>query len=936
MHHIVADGWSIGVLVRELTECYAAATAGREPRLPGLPVQYVDYAQWQRAWLKRAAAAQLAYWRGQLEGLPPLLELPGDRPRPPVQSYRGGLYRFVLPGSLVERLRQFSQAHGATVFMTLMAAYQVLLARHSGQTDIAVGTPVANRDRTELENLIGFFVNTVVVRGRLDSATSFLDVLQQIRDTIVDAQRHQDLPFEQLVEELRPARSLSHAPLFQVMFLQHDAALTGLELPGLSVRPFGDGHPIARYDLALNVEQQADGLHAWFDYASDLFDAARIERLAVHYARLLEAALEHPAQAWQRLPMLDTHEIAAQLQPQRALPPPIDPLLCVHHLFERQVDRDPQAVAAIHEGVQLSYGELEARANRIAHFLRAEGVGPEDHVGVWMERSPDLLACLLGIWKAGAVYVPLDPGYPHERLGFIVQDAGMRLVLTHAQIAEAPERPAARLVCVDRIGEALQGLPGERPAPRVHGLQPAYVIYTSGSTGRPKGVPVLQGGLCELLLGLCQRFAVGPGDSMPSLASHAFGISFVELLLPLVAGGHTRILGREAVLDTERLAGELDQVSQAHLVPSLMRRLLDHLDASEQGPAFTQLRHVFVGGDAVPAVLLTQMEERFPSAQVVEFYGQTETTILSCHAPQDGHPHPGNVIGTRLPHAQVYLLDADLQLVTQGRVGEIHIGGRAIARGYLGRSALTAERFVPDPFGGCAGARLYRTGDLGRRLPDGRIEYVGRADFQVNIRGFRIELGEIEARLREEPGVAGAVVTAVEDEAGERRLIAYLVAEADGMAVPALRTRLRNALPDYMVPARFVVLDAFPLNANGKLDRNALRDPDPAQAAVDYLAPRDETEQALADMWAQVLGVSRVGVHDNFFDLGGHSLLAAQAMSRARSEFGEELSVQDFFEAQTVADFAARIQAIRRNRLLLEQLTAATEEASEEFEGFVI
>jgi non-ribosomal peptide synthetase component F len=442
--------------------------------------------------------------------------------------------------------------------------------------------------------------------------------------------------------------------------------------------------------------------------------------------------------------------------------------------------------------------------------------------------------------------------------------------------------------------------------------------------------------LCELLLGLCQRFAVGPGDSMPSLASHAFGISFVELLLPLVAGGHTRILGRDAVLDTARLANELGQVSLAHLVPSLMRRVLDHLDAGVGEAAFAQLRHVFVGGDAVPAVLLAQMEERFPSAQVVEFYGQTETTILSCHAPQDGHPHPGNVIGTRLPQAQVYVLDADLQLVTQGRVGEIHIGGHAIARGYLGRPGLTAERFVPDPFGGSPGERLYRTGDLGRMLPDGRIEYVGRADFQVNIRGFRIELGEIEARLREEPGVAGAVVTAVEDEAGERRLIAYLVADAGGVELRALRTRLRAALPDYMMPARFVVLDAFPLNANGKLDRKALPDPEPTQASADYLAPRDETEQALAEMWAQVLGVSRVGVHDNFFDLGGHSLLAAQAMARARSEFGEELSVQDFFEAQTVADFAARIQAVRRNRSLLEQLTVATEEATDEFEGFVI
>ena len=936
MHHIVADGWSIGVLVRELMECYAAERDGREPVLPDLPVQYADYAQWQRAWLKRTAATQLAYWRVQLDGLPPLLELPADRPRPPVQSYRGGLHRFRLPDALAGRIQAFSQSHGATLFMTLMAAYQVLLARHSGQTDIAVGTPVANRDRAELEHLIGFFVNTVVVRGRLDSAASFIDVLHQVRDTTVDAQRNQDLPFEQLVEELRPARSLSHAPLFQVMFLQHDGALADFALPGLGVRAAGEGHRIARFDLALNVESRADGLHAWFDYASDLFDAARVERLAGDYVRLLEAAMARPDQPWRRLPMLDDAAIADQLRSQLALPPPVDPALCVHQLFERKVDENPQAPAAICGEASVTYGALDARANRIAHYLRGQGVGAEDHVGVWMERSPDLLACLLGIWKAGAVYVPLDPGYPHERLAFIVRDAGMRLVLTHAQIADALESPGGRIVCLDRLGAELDSQPNERLTVHTHGLQPAYVIYTSGSTGRPKGVQVLQGGLCELLLGLCRRFSVGPGDSMPSLASHAFGISFVELLLPLVAGGHSRILEREVVLDTGRLAAELDRVSLAHLVPSLMRRVLDHLTGERQAPVFGGLRHVFVGGDAVPAALLAQMEQRFPSAQVVEFYGQTETTILSCHAPQGGHRHPGNVIGTRLPHAQAYVLDDGLQLVPQGRVGEIHIAGRAIARGYLGRPSLSAERFVPDPFGETPGARLYRTGDLGRLLVDGNIEYVGRADFQVNIRGFRIELGEIEAQLREEPGVTGAVVTAVEDDAGERRLIAYLVAAADKVSIPALRARLRAALPDYMVPARFVVLDALPLNANGKLDRKALPDPDLTQAAADYVAPRDDTEQVLADMWADVLGVPQVGVHDNFFDLGGHSLLAAQAMARARGAFGEELSVQDFFEAQTVADFAARIAAIRRNRALLEQVTADAEESPDEFEGFVI
>lgn len=937
MHHIVCDGWSIGVLVRELTELYTAATEQREPALPELAVQYGDYAHWQRRWADATVASQLAYWRDQLDGLPPLLELPGDRPRPPVQSYRGGLHRFVLPRSLSADLARFSQTHGATVFMTLMTVFQVLLARHSGQTDIAVGTPVANRDRPELEHLIGFFVNTVILRARLERTDSFLDLLAQVRDTTLAAQRHQDVPFEQLVEELKPARSLSHAPLFQVMFLQHDGALDGLRLPGLTLTGEDQGHTIARFDLALNVEQRSDGMHAWFDYAADLFDADRIARLAMHYQQLLASVLDDAGCHWARLPMLASEEISAQVVSQRMLGSAIEPTLCLHRLFEAQVDRDPEALAAVFDGQTLAYGELDQRANRLAHYLRAQGVQAEDHVGVWMERSLELLVAILAIWKAGAVYVPLDPGYPSERLNYIVEDAGMRCMLTHSSLGEALEVPAAKALCMDLLERELAACASTRPSVRSHGLQPAYVIYTSGSTGQPKGVQVLQTGLCELLLGLRDRFDLGAQDSMPSLASHAFGISFVELLLPLVVGGHTRILGREAVLDTERLAHELAQVTRAHLVPSLMRRVLDHLVEAASVPDFGRLRHVFVGGDAVAPVLLTEMADRFPAAEVVEFYGQTETTILSCHAPQDGHVHTGNVIGKRLQHAQAYVLDDDLQLMVQGRVGEIHIGGRGIARGYLGRSGQTAERFVPDPFGAVAGARLYRSGDLGRLLADGSIEYVGRADFQVNIRGFRIELGEIEAVLRAEVVVKSAIVTATEDARGERRLLAYVVPE-DGqeVSIPALRNRLRTRLPDYMMPAQFVLLDAFPLNANGKLDRRALPAPDTAALASDYVAPRDELEQELADLWAGVLALPQVGIHDNFFDLGGHSLLAAQAMARARQQLGTEISVQDFFEAQTVAEFAAKVRVLRHNQTLLSQLTAGSQDDSDEFEDYVI
>jgi len=937
LHHIVGDGWSIGVLVHELNALYASAVHGLPAALAPLPVQYADYAVWQRRCLSGTMLQrQLAYWRQQLAGLPPLLELPGDGPRPPVQTLRAGVHRFVIDRDLQRRLEAFNQSHGVSLLMTLSAAFQALLARHSGQSDIAIGTPFANRSRPEFEGLIGFFVNTVVLRSRVETAANFAALLSQVRDTVLAAQANQDLPFEQLVEELKPARSMSYAPLVQVMLVVNDGAVDRLHLPGVAIERVQDRHAVARFDLALNIEPQGDELQAWFDYAADLYSAPRMARLAAHFLRLLDTVLGGAEVPLGALPLLDADEIAAQLEPQYALDAGAVGSACVHELIAQQAARLPGALAVMFENSAMSYAELEQRANRLARHLQALGATAEQHVGVWMERSPELLVAMLAIWKCGAIYVPLDPGYPKERLDYVIADAGIVCVVADRALTQRLPPPQGRCLFIDDVdARSSASLPPLRSV-AVHALQPAYVIYTSGSTGQPKGVQVLHGGLAALLQGLQRRFEVTHRDSMLSVASQSFGIAFVELLLPLIAAGHTRIVARERVLDTAALLRDLQQVTLAHLVPSLMRRVLDEVAEAGGAVEAGTLRRVFVGGDAVAPALLSDMAAAFPRVAVVELYGQTETTILSTCAPQHDAPSPGNVIGTRLDHAQVYVLDADQGLLPQGSVGEICVAGHGVARGYLGRPAQTAERFVPHPFSRVAGARLYRTGDLGRLRGDGSIEYLGRADFQVNIRGFRIELGEIESVLRAQPQLQSVVVAAREDARGDQQLVAYLVALPGASAdVTALRLRLRAALPDYMMPAHFVVLDAFPLNANGKLDRRALPAPERDESSA-HVAPRNPLEQELAALWAELLSVTSVGVNDNFFEMGGHSLLAAQAMARVRQRFGIALGVADFFDAQTVAQLAIRIERVRREQTLLAQLTATAPADAQELERIVL
>ncbi|HET7460394.1 MAG TPA: amino acid adenylation domain-containing protein [Longimicrobium sp.] len=902
MHHVVSDGWSMGVLFRELSALYAAYREGRESPLPELAVQYADYAVWQRGQLAgEVLDRQLAYWRERLSGAPELLELPTDRPRPAVQTYRGATVPVELPPELLERLQALGRREGATLYMTLLAAFQVLLGKYAGSEDVVVGSPIAGRTRGEVEELIGFFVNTLVLRTDLSGDPSFRELLGRVREATLDAYAHQELPFEKLVVELQPERSLSHSPLFQALFALQNAAIGGGALPGLKVGGIGAGVESAKFDLSLTLAATPQGLRGGLNYSTDLFERASVERMLGHLERVLEQVAADADVRLSRLDLLGGAERARVLEEwNRTERESSDPP--AHALFAEWARRAPEAVALLHGTEAVTYGALDRRAAVLARQLRDVGVGPETPVGLCMERTPELLVGVLGIWKAGGAYVPLDPGYPAERLGWIIADAALPVVVATGDTAGVLPEHGATLVRVDQLPET-EAAP-EVPASDT-GL--AYVIYTSGSTGKPKGVLVQHGSLSNLLAATREAFGVGEGDVMPALASYAFDIWLFEALLPLTSGGAVRLVGRERVLDVPALVTEIADATLVHAVPALMRQLVQ---AERETPRFTRLRRAFVGGDRVAADLLAEMREALPGAETHVLYGPTEGTILA-----STHPVPaygivaGHPIGRPLGNVRLYVCDGLGSPQPAGVPGELLIGGAGVARGYLGRAGLTAERFVPDPFGTEPGARLYRTGDRARWRTDGTLEYLGRLDGQVKVRGFRIEPGEIEAVLRGHERVTECVVVAREDVPGDRRLVAYV---AGGVEADELREHLRGTLPEYMLPSAFVFLEALPLTPNGKLDRKALPAPDFGSAEDRYVAPRTPTEEVLAGIWAEVLRLERVGVEESFFDLGGHSLLATRVVSRVSAVFGVELPLRALFEGPTVAELAVRVEEMRR------------------------
>jgi amino acid adenylation domain-containing protein len=915
MHHVVSDGWSMGVLFGELGALYEAFARGEASPLPELPVQYADFAVWQRAWLAgEPMERQIAWWRERLQGAPPVLELLTDRPRQPAPGTRGGYVFHALPPEAVEGARALARHEGATLYMVLLAVLDLLLARWSGQEDVVVGTPVANRTRREAEGLIGFFVNTLALRTDLSGNPSFRTLLGRVRETTLGAYQHQDVPFERLVEALQVERSLSHTPLFQVMFSLVEGTGNPRPFGGLAVEPFATGEAAARFDLDVMMVERQGGLGVGFTYREELWDASTVERAAGAYALLLKAVADDAGRRLLDIPLMTDAERQRVLRQGSADSAVVSSPVPLHARFEAQAARTPDAVAVVDEGRLLTYGELNARANRLAHHLVRRGVGPDVRVGLCVEPGVEMVAAVLAVLKAGGGYVPLDPAYPGDRLAYMLADSAPAVLLTQASLAGRFAGAGAPRIRIDGDAAEWAREPETDPARGVRPEHLAYVIYTSGSTGRPKGVRVEHGALAATLAAAGGAFGFGPADRAPSLASFAFDIWLFESLLPLLAGGSVRLFPRGRVLDVPLLVEDLAACTVLHAVPALMRRIVQEVRATREG-ILPGLRRAFVGGDAVAPDLLEEMRAAFPAAEIHVLYGPTEATIICAAHRLDREPASRQMVGRPLGNAALYVLLPGGDVAPVGTPGELCLGGRSVARDYLGRPGLTAERFVPDPFRAVPGARLYRTGDRVRWLQTGELEFLGRTDRQVKVRGFRIEPGEIEARLLEHPAVREAIVVVREDTPGERRLVAYVAAgEAAGAEV--LRAHLGERLPAYMVPAAFVRLEALPLTPNGKLDHGALPAPeDDALARRGYEAPVGEAEQALAEIWADVLRVERVGRRDSFFEVGGHSLLAVQVISRVRQVLQVEVALSELFTRPVLADFARGLETAARAEL---------------------
>ncbi|HKH48755.1 MAG TPA: amino acid adenylation domain-containing protein, partial [Thermoanaerobaculia bacterium] len=919
LHHIAGDGWSLGILVREIAALYPPFAARRPSPLPELPVQYGDFAVWQRSWLHGEVLEQeIAWWRRQLAGLPPLLELPTDRPRPAAQSFRGATRPVRLPAGLTRQAEALARREGATLFMVLLAGFQTLLARYSGQDDLAVGSSVAGRNRVETEGLIGFFVNTLVLRADLAGGPTFRELLGRVRETALAAYLHQDAPFEKLVEELAPERSLAQTPLFQVMFELQNVPTASLEIQDLHVRPVGDTGTVAKFDLTLNLEERDGGLSGTMEHATDLFDVTTIDLLMRHYERLLAAAVAAPEGRVGEPSLLSAAESHQLLAEWNDTAEALSQEISLHGLFALQAARTPDAPAASFEGQTLTYAGLAARVDRLACHLRRLGCGPEGRVGVALERRLDLLVALLGVLKAGAVYVPLDPGYPRERLAFLLADSRPAALLTDESLrARLPIPTGLPVVFPAALPDAGDANDADDPAvpDELAGDRLAYVIYTSGSSGRPKGAMVAHGGMLNHLWAKVADLGLERRSRVAQTASHCFDISVWQLLAPLMAGGSVHIAGESTVQDPERLLRFVaeERITVLEVVPSLLGGMLDVLAAGD-GSDLSSLEWLIVTGEACVPELARRWLEIAPHTRLLNAYGPTECSDDVTHhamARPDLTPSLSLPIGRPVANTRIHVLDAAGRPTVRGVAGELCVAGRGVGRGYLGLPERTAQVFVPDPWGGELGSRLYRTGDLARWLADGTLEFLGRLDHQVKVRGFRIELGEIEALLATLAGVREAVVLAREDRPGDQRLVAYVVGDVAAEELRrSLREQLRERLPDYMVPATFVTLAALPLTPNGKVDRKALPlpAPEPAGAREDYAAPRTREEELLAAVWAQVLRLPRVGVNDNFFELGGDSILSVQIVVRAR-QAGLHFTVRQIFEHQTVAGLARHATA---------------------------
>ena len=894
-HHIVSDHWSYGVIARELVQCYNAVCEGRPSRIePPLEIQYVDFACWQRNWLQGSVLDdQLSYWKAQLAGVS-VLALPTDRPRPVAHSFRGTYIALDLPRSLINRLKQLSVQEGVTLYMVFLAGFVALLHRLTGQEDIAVGTPIANRNHLAIEGLVGAFVNTLVLRTDVSGEPTFRDLLGRVRDVALKAYAHQDLPFEKLVEELRPDRSPGGSPLVQVLFNFANTPFGRVDFKHLSWAPFEIDRGASQLDVSLSIDPTVSR-RVYLEFNTDLFDPSSMKRWLTHYRTLLDAVVEQPETAVSRLRLLsedERHQILVDWNDTQT-DEPTD--RCLPQLFEEQVARTPEAIAAESQGAVLTYAELNRRANQIAHHLRGLGVGPDVVVAILMERSLDLLACLLGIMKAGGAYLPLDPGLPTRRMSFVLQDSGAAVLLTTRAFAKTiPDQPV-RVMDLSSERTLIARQSRDNPSPRAGSRNLAYVIYTSGSTGQPKGVEIEHRSLVNCMQSMRRTPGLTERDVLLSVTTMSFDIAGLELFLPLLVGATTIVVTRDEALDGAWLKEQLEatRVTVMQATPATWRMVL------EAGWAGNPRLKVLCGGEALSHDLAEALHAR--AGSVWNMYGPTETTIWSTVHKVESGESPVS-IGRPIGNTQVYILDSKLEPVPVGIPGELYIGGLGLARGYRRAPDLTAARFIASPFPG-GGGRLYRTGDQARWLPDGRIDCLGRMDHQVKVRGFRIEPAEIESSLSEDATVKQCVVVVRQDRPGEKRVVAYVVPHEGHVLQPGqLRRRLRDQLPEHMVPAAVVQLEMLPLTPNGKVDRLAL--PPPSDEAPDGLMgsvpPRNRLELQLAAIWEQVLGVAQIGVRDNFFDLGGHSLLALQILGAVEQILGKRLPVALLLQAPTI------------------------------------
>ncbi len=904
LHHIVSDGWSMNVLIEEFSRFYSAYATGAEPGLPALPIQYADYALWQRSWLEAGEQErQLEYWRGKLGERHPVLELPTDHPRPAVPSYRGSRYEFSIEPALAEALRGTARRQGLTLFMLLLGGFNILLQRYSGQTDLRVGVPIANRNRAEVEGLIGLFVNTQVLRSVFDGRTSVATLLAGLKDTVLGAQAHQDLPFERLVEAFKVERSLSHSPLFQVMY-NHQPLVADIEaldsVAGLSFGQLDWKSRTTQFDLSLDTYEKGGRLYAALTYATDLFEARTVERMARHWQNLLRGMLENPQASVDSLPMLDAEERGQLLEGWNATAAEYPLQRGVHRLFEEQVERTPTAPALAFGEERLDYAELNRRANRLAHALIERGIGADRLVGVAMERSIEMVVALMAILKAGGAYVPVDPEYPEERQAYMLEDSGVELLLSQSHL-KLPLAQGVQRIDLDRGAPWFEDYSEANPDIHLDGENLAYVIYTSGSTGKPKGAGNRHSALSNRLCWMQQAYGLGVGDTVLQKTPFSFDVSVWEFFWPLMSGARLVVAAPGDHRDPAKLVALINRegVDTLHFVPSMLQAFLQDEDVA----SCTSLKRIVCSGEALPADAQQQVFAKLPQAGLYNLYGPTEAAIDVTHWTCVEEGKDAVPIGRPIANLACYILDGNLEPVPVGVLGELYLAGQGLARGYHQRPGLTAERFVASPF--VAGERMYRTGDLARYRADGVIEYAGRIDHQVKLRGLRIELGEIEARLLEHPWVREAAVLAVDG----KQLVGYVVLESEGGDWrEALAAHLAASLPEYMVPAQWLALERMPLSPNGKLDRKALPAPEVSVAQAGYSAPRNAVERTLAEIWQDLLGVERVGLDDNFFSLGGDSIVSIQVVSRAR-QAGLQLSPRDLFQHQNIRSLALAAKA---------------------------